>query len=331
MNTVHREQLRASSMALMALGETLLRGHQPTHDLWVKDVPILEQATKNATITSEAWAAEHHRVMIREVHPFANVFLSRDAKLGGATTANIREDLHQMGLSLRTEHEECDHIGHLVIAMGHLVGAELDATEDQKPEVTRGLRQLQARVIDRHITPWLSTFSFAIAQQQSEFYTALVELTKELLITVRNRLDLSYAPATDFALPTRTTSLEEPDTDVRAIATLLTTPSLSGWYLSRGWLSMAAGRLDLPCGFGSRRLMMTNLMHTAIDHQRLADLMDYLLGTCNEWLDSMRQSANCPCPGWPEVSTVWIQRLCETESALLRIKSASQLVQLSES
>jgi len=320
------DELEATSLALLSLGNLLSRGFQPEEDRWVNDVPMLARAVAHTEYDSSEWAAETHRVFIREVHPFANVFLSSDAQLGGLRTQWVQEDLQRMGLSIEVYTDEPDHLGHLIIALGHLVGAEQDAVEDEAAHAVVGLRALQAKWIDDHLTPWIHVVHRAVHQQEPALYGELLDLIIELVCTRRRRLPGPYAPSRPFVLPPLIADLDQPQTDMRAIATQLTTPALSGWYLSRGWLSRTGAELDLPCGFGSRRLMMTNLLHTAIDHQAIPKLCSHLLRVADHWGEALDTAADRPCPGWRETSEVWALRLESTRQLLFRLQSASELV-----
>ena len=310
-------------MALLSLGALLADGYDPNQHIWVREVPMLRAAIQANEYDAQGWAAEYHRIFIREVHPFASVFLSSDAGMGGLRTSWVTEDLQKMGLSIETKNSEPDHLGHLIITLGHLVGAEQDAVEDQVVHAVPGLRALQANWIDNHITPWLWIVTSATKQQDPALYGEVLELTTELVCALRCRLPNPYTPTRQFVLPPTIADLDHPQTGIRQIATQLTTPGLSGWYLSRGTLSLMGAQLDLPCGFGSRRLMMTNLIHTAIDHKEIPKLCTHLLAVAAQWRRALETKARNPCPGWDSVASVWTQRLRCTEDILNRLDAAA--------
>jgi TorA maturation chaperone TorD len=318
--------LEATSLALLSLGGLLSNGYDPEQDHWVKEVPMLAVAVSGVDWTRSEWAAETHRVFIREVHPYANVFLSSDAQMGGLRTQWVHEDLSKMGLSIQGSAEEPDHLGHLILTLGHLVGAEQDAVEDDAIEAAVGLAALQAAWIDQHISPWLHILRQATRQQEPTLYNELLALITELICTRRRRISVPYAPQHPFVLPPLIADLDRPQTDMRLIATQLTTPALSGWYLSRGWLSLTGTQLDLPCGFGSRRLMMENLLHTAIDHRAMPKLCAHFLQVVDGWSQPLKEAAERPCPGWRVVSEVWRLRLESTRQLLMRLAKASENV-----
>ena len=218
--------------------------------------------------------------------------------MGGLRTSWVSEDLKKMGISIDSANSEPDQLGHLIITLGHLVGAEQDAVEDNVTHAISGLRSLQAKWIDNHITPWLWIVVSATKQQDPALYGEVLDLTIELVTALRCRLDNPYAPERQFVLPPTIADLDHPQTDIRKIATQLTTPALSGWYVSRGSLSLIGAQLDLPCGFGSRRLMMTNLIHTAIDHKAVPKLCSHPLAIAAGWRRSLDLAAHNPCPGW---------------------------------
>lgn len=321
MNTLPSE-LEATSMALLSLGTLLAEGYDHSEHLWVREVPALNEALQTCAFDTQGWAAEYHRLFIREVHPFANVFLSSDASMGGLRTSWVSEDLQKMGLSIETANSEPDHLGHLIITLGHLVGAEQDAVEDHVVHAVPGLRALQAKWIDNHITPWLWIVTSAMKQQDPALYGEVLDLTAELVCALRCRLPNPYSPERQFVLPPTIADLDHPQTDIRQIATQLTTPALSGWYLSRGTLSLMGAQLDLPCGFGSRRLMMTNILHTAIDHKAIPKLCNHLLAVAADWRRALETAGRNPCPGWESVMAIWTHRLACTEDILNRLEAA---------
>lgn len=310
-------------MALLSLGHLLSEGFHPDRDAWVYEVPILASAIADSDFDTDGWHAEFHRIFIREVHPFANVFLSSDAQMGGLRTSWVKDDLQRMGLSIESTSSEPDHLGHLIITLGHLVGAEQDAVEDEIWNAIAGLRTLQAKWIDDHITPWLIPLQMAVQQQGPSLYVFVLELVAELVCSRRQRLELPYQPTRAFVLPPTIADLEHRQTDMRTIATQLITPALSGWYLSRGWISILGAQLDLPCGFGSRRLMMTNLLHTAIDHDAIPRLCEHLIGISDQWNTTFHDALQSQCPGWKEMAQGWIPRLETTRHLLTRLSEAS--------
>ena len=175
-------------------------------------------------------------------------------------------------------------------------------------------------VDNNHITPALVVVS-ATKQQDPALYGEVLDLTIES--SRRCHRLTPYAPERQFVLPPTIADLDHPHTDIRKIATQLTTPALSGWYVSRGSLSLIGAQLDLPCGFGSRRLMMTNLIHTAIDHKAVPKLCSHLLAIAAGWRRSLDLAAHNPCPGWASMATIWRQRLYNTEDILRRLDGAA--------
>ena len=191
------EELESTSLAFLSLGDLFCRGFHPTEDLWVHDIPSLAEAIAVSDYDTSGWAAETHRVLIREVHPFASVFLSSNAQLGGLRTQWVEEDLERMGLKMEAEPDETDHLAYLVITLGHLVGAEHEATEDGDVRAVTGLRALQAKWIDDHLTPWLHIVQQAIQQQDSALYGELITLINELVYT--HRLAPTFTPINPLA------------------------------------------------------------------------------------------------------------------------------------
>ena len=283
MNTPNRrEELEARSRAYQSLSDVFVHGPRSEDLGWMQQVPPLAAALSSHSSKTEELAAEHHRVLVREVHPYASVFLSPDATLAGPTSGDARQTLSRAGISPDALKTEPDHLGVLLAGLGYLVAAELDANVDGLSGALPQLQSLQADLIDRLIDPWLPMVCHAIREQYSPLYTGLADLTLALVYAHRAQLPQSPVPH-PWLDSTPIHPLHDPKTSLRDVAKWLVTPLHSGWYLSRGHLSFIAGELDLPCGFGNRARMLANLVHTAVEYDSVPQLMDNLDGVAARW------------------------------------------------
>ena len=188
-------------------------------------------------------AAEHHRVLAVEVFPFASVFLSERALLGGPESARAAAAFERVGFEAP---EVPDALGPLIqLAAADPVG-------------------------DAVLQPWAGAALVAI-ERQGGVYGAVAALVLELM---GDRL--AGAPVT------REGPLRD-DAGLRDVARWLCRPHASGWFISRGEIAEIAKDSGFPCGFSSREKMLETWLHTAVEHRGLAAASDVLRGRMASW------------------------------------------------
>src|SRR5438094_36038 len=99
--------------------------------------------------------------------------------------------------------------------------------------------------------------------------------------------------------------------NLRAIARTLTTPALSGLFLSRDPLAAIAARHSLPISFADRSQMLANMLRAAADPDHLASVLGALLGEVDRWEQVYTEwKREYPASGaiWDE----WRTRLAQT-------------------
>ncbi len=282
MKTDPADQALARGRAYDLLGTGLLRGLRPDRVDHFRAVPALQPHIEDAP-DPDQWAAAHHTALSLEVPPFQSAFLSATGHLDDGET--LSQAYAQGGYGGAPSDTPADHIGVQLGFMAWLSGAEIDALRDENSEAVDHIQRLTARFIDAHLGRWLP--ALAVALQTSPvvhpFFREAALLTAELVKHHRDQLPGAPQP---WALPQVPDLLEDPDTRLRDLACHLTTPSLAGGVLSRGALAGVGRASEVPKGFGSRALMLTNLLRSAAEYDRLAQVLTGLSSVASGWAEA---------------------------------------------
>jgi hypothetical protein len=206
----------------------------------------------------------------RCVPPLAGLFLDVEACSGGPEAQRLHATLARVGLEGLYDATAADHLATPLRALGWLLNAEADAARDALPNEERRMRGLQAGLLDDHLLRALPPFAAAVADTGRALPIALVEFVGRTLLEVRGALD---GPRADWRLPGPGLDLEDPDTDVRAIAGWLSTPSRTGLLLSPHTIERIGRTAGIPRGFGPRRRLIASLIQSAARYGVLADVV----------------------------------------------------------
>lgn len=215
----------------------------------------------DASLDLDACAAAHHACLQRELHPYAGVFLSREA-LAGAAADLVHEHARRLELHVRTEGHSlaADHLG---VLLSLLAAASPHADLDDSI----------AALLDEGVLSWLPALVVAgEALEGMQPWPAVLRASLELC--AEQRLGLA-PPRRAVELP----SFEDPlasSSGLRQIAEFLACPAASGVFVSHFDLTTLARTLALPRGFGSRVLELDNLLRSAVEHARMPDMLDAL-------------------------------------------------------
>lgn len=215
----------------------------------------------DANVDLDACAAAHHACLQRELHPYAGVFLSREA-LAGAGSDLVHEHAERLELRVRGKGQAlaADHLG---VLLSLLSAASPHADLDDSI----------AALLDACVLSWLPALVVAgeaLAGMQP--WPAVLRASLELC--AEQRLGLA-APRMIVALP----SVDDPlasSSGLREIAEYLACPAASGVFVSHFDLTGLARALALPRGFGSRVLELENLLRSAVELGLLPDLLEGL-------------------------------------------------------
>ena len=252
---------QVEATALAALGGVLLRGVQASDLEWMGNVPALKAGIAQLGNADEL-AAEHHRVMDREVFPYESVFRSDDALMGGLHREALVPWYARIGLPVPPEP---DHLGSEIILYAAFIEAEEEGLDPS----------IRTRFAAAHLATWAPAALFAIRKQGGPLMPAVCDLALELLSDV---LESSAVPEDLLEDP-----LASNKTGLGDLATALLRPSNSGWFLSRGDIQALSSASDHPCGFGARKQMLHNWLVTAVQHEQVDQAMDAVDGLLAEW------------------------------------------------
>ena len=269
-------------------------------------------------------AADHYHLFGFNVFPYQSMFLGEENNLGGPVTENVLAFYHNVGFETANStdqafsNESPDHIGLELKLMAFLCMGEADAREDGLDQLALRMQTLQTHFLDEHLLRWLVSFVQAVRGQNFPFYSALADLTLEIVLNHRIEMG-EHLLSVEFALPFVPALLENEKTDLKAIATFLLTPVYSGLYLSRDDIGRLARKLNLPRGFGDRQQMLTNLLRVAADYDLLAALLADIQSTLDGWRMAYQIYLEEDTP-IGKIADVWLQRLGVTAQLLLKMK-----------
>ena len=240
-------------------------------------------------------AAEHYSVFALEAFPYAGVFTEEEALVGGRIANRVAAILEAVGESELLGDESPDHIGNILRVTAVLLRhAKNDAA---------------VLLLRECLLPWIAPWASAVSRQRGGFWLFVVETCLELLGE-----HLDGAEPTRDAL-TAPLKLSE-STGVNQIATALTIPAVAGAFLSREDIRNFGRSFELPTGFGSRRLMLTNLLRAAAEYQQGPALLTAL----SVFFEEEGEQIDCvstETKGFsPEISSAWSTRARQTSSAL---------------
>jgi len=242
--------------------------------------------------------------------------------MGGPSSAAVAEFYVRAGFDAATQNEAPDHIGIELALLASLCAAESQALENGQLTHAQRVRNVQRAFLDQHLLVWLPALVQAIRQQNAPFYATLAELTLELALDHRRdmgdasqALHLSSSPI--LSSISASSLLEDPKTGLREIAAYLLVPASSGFYLSRDDIRRLSRQGKLPSGFGDRRVMLTNLMRSAITYDHFARLMRDLDELAEAWQAMYGDLSSA----LPTIAAMWRVRLSETRTLLQTIKA----------
>lgn len=267
------ELATARSRMYALLGRLLVDGPRP------EVLPLLAQLPALADLAAsdpESLGADHHDVLGHQVPPFEGVFRGEDGALGGPASTAVRGRYLTLGFQALPDHTEPDHVGVELGALAFLCGAEADALRDGQRAAAVHIAGLQQAFLTDHLMAWLPALVVAVRRQGVTWGTRLVELALELATSHAEAGPANTAPAAP-------TLLDDARTGLKQVSRWLLVPSHVGSWMSPRDIDRIAGAVDLPRGFGSREKMLESLFFAAIDHDRLSQLTDVLLGELGRW------------------------------------------------
>ncbi len=267
---VERQQRPAKGDALLTrLGGLVLQPPEVRHLDELKVMPRLAEAfsslphTADGQLNEEESAALHQATFGFNILPFAGVYLSPDARVGGSVTDRLLSLFKTLGTPHDPRGESPEHLGVLLPLIGELQGRA------QTRESQAALDQL----IDACLLAWLPPFCLALQQTKHPYFATLGQMIWQEAI----RLLGGREPDSTQAVASETDLLNNPQTGLRQIAVFLATPSRCGCLLSLRAITTISRQTGTPRGFGGRQQMLETLLFSAADQDRLPRLIDGLL------------------------------------------------------
>ncbi|MEM1418733.1 MAG: molecular chaperone TorD family protein, partial [Myxococcota bacterium] len=302
----------ACGLGSLLLGELLARG---------RAAELLEAAHASEALAAtlgdlERAAADHHHVFDFALHPYAGVFLSPQAQVGGACTDALQPLYARAGV-VAPSSEGPEHLATLCRVLAHLAGAEADALADGAEGIVAHLRGLQRTLLDEHLLAFFPPLAAAVARVGRPFPSALFFELGGLLALHREALGGAARPLT---LPETTLDLADAGTGLGEIAAHLTTPCHAGAFLGRHELGVVARRHRLPKGFGGRALQARNLLRAAVRFGVLPAVLDELVALLEAEADLPEALAPFAAP-WRARAQATRRTLAEVSAAAARFEA----------
>ncbi|MEM9454764.1 MAG: molecular chaperone TorD family protein [Myxococcota bacterium] len=259
------------------LGALLVEGLDGPRLEAVRAVPELAQPLPEGA-DLDALAAEHYALLGRELPPLAGVFLDHGGLVGDSVCATVvRQAYAAMGVDCPDDPGP-DHLGQALLLMAMLADAELGAGARDDTANVRALQGWQRRLLDEALLPWMPPLYAALREQPTSLWTGVLAMAIGVLARQR---------AVDPSLPWAGRSpgagsdsleglLDDPRTDLRRVAEVLTTPARCGVYLAPRDIEGLARRCALPQGFGGRRDRLEKTLRAAAEYDAIPLLVEQL-------------------------------------------------------
>jgi TorA maturation chaperone TorD len=311
-------QALARTRLYSLLARLFVEGVQARTLTQLEQLGWLDPSSTDATLQLEDLAADHHATFALGVFPYAGVFLDASASAGGYADT-VRDHYTRSGYTPRLDELSPDHLGVELGFLAFLTGAQADALEDGRPGIALALERPLAEFLDACVLAWLPALVAAVEDLPGTdaFWSVLVRDTLALLADHRSKLP---SPVVPVALIEPGDLLADPRTGVRQIVERLLTPAISGVFLTRSDIVGLGRAHELPRGFGSRLLMLENLLRSAIDYSELGPLIAAL----DERLDQRDHSLAQIAAAHDLAAAVapWRDALLHTRALLHRISTS---------
>ncbi|MEZ4768195.1 MAG: molecular chaperone TorD family protein [Caldilineales bacterium] len=305
----------ARSRAYHAFGRLFDAGITPETLPYATAIGELHAASLEQQDADQA-AAAHQRLFGFNVFAYESTFLSPDAVLGGTVTERVAQFYEQAGYQTGRG-ETADHITNELALLAFLCGAEADAWQDGQTGEAARMQAVQRDFLNNHLLRWLPGLRLAIQQQSEPFYATLASLALEVALDHRANLpDDLLTPAVRIALPAAPDLMSSDQTGLRDIAGWLLTTAHSGIYLSRDDIGRLGKPSSLPTGFGSRRIMLTNLLRSAAQFDAVPALLAGVQTLLTRWQAGYGALQESPAASARMIGAIWLDRIAETASLL---------------
>lgn len=308
------------------LGALLVEGLDGPRLEAVRALPELAQELPEGT-DLDALAVAHYALLARELPPVAGVFLDDEGLVGRSVPARVvRQAYAAVGVDCPDDPGP-DHLGQALLLMAMLADAELGARARGDLASVRALRGWQRRMLDEALLPWMPPLYAALGEQPTSLWTRVLVMAVGVLARQR---------AADPSLPSAARSpgadpvpqgeleglLDDPRTDLRKVAEVLTTSVRCGVYLAPREIEGLARRCALPQGFGGRRERLEKTLRAAAEYGAIPSLVEQLqhvLRARDEVYAALGQE-----PGLAVHIGAWRRRVTATQRLLERLGDAAR-------
>jgi len=266
-----------------------------------------------------AWSPElHTRVFVLELPPYASIHLGQEGKLGGEAADRVAGTWRALGL---VPPADADHLGTLLAFYAHLGEASVAAATDA---ARSRLAHAAAAVLFEHIWSWAPGYLDAASDYPGADRWAgllLAALRREVEHAARATSLPAGLPA---GLPAALRLAPAPltgDIGYPELLDALVTPVRTGFVLTQGDLSDAAGALGVGRRRGERRYVLS-----AMIEQDPAAVLSWLsahalrsAGRHRRNIDEARETGN----GADDVTTGWwAERAASSATVLASLAAA---------
>ena len=258
--------------------------------------------------------AEHTRVFLLNLYPYASVQLGAEGMLGGETRDRVAGFWGAVGL---VPPVEPDHLG----AMLGLWASLLDRRDDAVDEPARLLLdRAQAALVEEHLLPWVPFYLARVTELAGPFYEAWAQMLQSLMTEA--------AEGWDRALPAHMTEAPElGDPRVpgieggRAWLESLLVPARTGMILAREDLTRCGRETGLGVRMGERAYTMQALMG-----QQPRATLQWLAQEARRQAEVFGALEGIP----PNLLNFWLSRADQTAELLEELASSEALVDWEE-
>jgi hypothetical protein len=260
------------------------------------------------------------------VPPYEGAFLDRKGGVGWAATDRLRDSYRAIGFIHDPKGEGAEHLSTELraLASASAMEARLVAAAADTADV-EALRSAQRDFLDAHLLLWLPSFAAATRGVDRPLPNALVEQILDVVLLHRTELGAPRAPA-PTSLEGPPLDLDDPDVDMREIATHLSVPARAGLLISRADVARVGRGQRVPRGFGERRTLIHNLLRSAVALDVLPDVIRDLRALIGERDVLLANPRYAVVPGLEARLAPIRERLADTDRALARLASTRDLV-----
>jgi hypothetical protein len=191
--------------------------------------------------------ADHTELFIRQLPPYASIYLDPDGKIGGQARDRIAGFWHATGF---TPPPEPDHLAALL----GLWAALLDPAANGDPARRRLLLHAQHTLVYEHLAPWLIPYLTRVENIAPTPYPAWAQLIIEVIRSALHTDPGLHQPSRHLADPP---SLPQGPDD---LITYLLAPVRSGIILTHADLNRAAATTNAGIRIGERAYALRSLL-----------------------------------------------------------------------